>query len=271
MLEQSEKKENLQKNLLEKIGENYNRVLKSLLKERLQLMGEIIPDNISDESVPYLLEEITVKAEKQRLLSDGPKNEFILLQGASGSGKDTIGEQLEKSGIKKIPRDTDRERRPNEVDGKDYYFISSERFSEKMQKGEYIGSPAETYGERRGINKKRINESLNKERFYLGGSARTSLDFFNDEKYSQYKFLSVFLLTPNFEELINRLQKRTAEEISKNSNLQVNSEKQLLIRIQASVDHLEKARKNVDGRPVTDIFVINDQIERAAEKIESLI
>lgn len=49
---------------------------------------------------------------------------IILLVGASGSGKTTIGKQLEKDGIPQLTSFTTRPMRKGEVDGVDYYFVN---------------------------------------------------------------------------------------------------------------------------------------------------
>ena len=66
---------------------------------------------------------------------------LLIFSAPSGAGKTTIVKHL----LKKYPSllsfsvsATTRERRPHEVDGKDYYFISQEAFHEQIAAGNFL-------------------------------------------------------------------------------------------------------------------------------------
>lgn len=53
---------------------------------------------------------------------------ILCILGMSGSGKSTVEKILEKKGYHRVISCTTRPRRENEVDGKDYYFITEDEF-----------------------------------------------------------------------------------------------------------------------------------------------
>lgn len=65
---------------------------------------------------------------------------FIILTGSSGVGKNTVITEIEKrnSNFKLMPTYTTREKRPNEVEGYPFYYLSVDEFQEKIKNGELI-------------------------------------------------------------------------------------------------------------------------------------
>lgn len=65
---------------------------------------------------------------------------FIILTGSSGVGKNTVITEIERRNdhFKLMPTYTTRQKRPNEVEGYPFYFISVDEFQEKIKNGELI-------------------------------------------------------------------------------------------------------------------------------------
>ena len=64
---------------------------------------------------------------------------MIVLSGASASGKTEVAKMLAaKYGITKVITTTTRKIRINEVDGRDYFFVSKERFLEMIKEDRFV-------------------------------------------------------------------------------------------------------------------------------------
>jgi guanylate kinase len=65
---------------------------------------------------------------------------LLLLAGPAGSGKTTLCERLvaELPGIERVVTATTRPRRPGEVDGVHYHFLSEAQFDEAVARGEFL-------------------------------------------------------------------------------------------------------------------------------------
>ena len=69
------------------------------------------------------------------------KNKFIIIAAPSGSGKSSIVNMLLNDNNLKLNFSTSATTRPkrvNEVDGKNYYFFSKEKFKEKIKNNEFV-------------------------------------------------------------------------------------------------------------------------------------
>ncbi len=93
---------------------------------------------------------------------------LYIVSGPSGSGKSTLC----KIAISKIDNlffsisYTTRPRRKNELDGKDYYFVSEEQFKEMIAKGEFV-EWAVVYGNYYGTSKKEIEQKTSNQLLQL--------------------------------------------------------------------------------------------------------
>lgn len=68
------------------------------------------------------------------------KTMFLLLAGPAGVGKSTLCDRLvrEVPGFERVITATTRPPRPNEVDGRDYHFLSEAQFDQKLAAGEFL-------------------------------------------------------------------------------------------------------------------------------------
>ena len=138
-------------------------------------------------------------------------NKIILFCGPSGSGKTTISQYLLKnnSNLCFSVSATTRERRNNEKDGEDYYFISTQDFQKKIANNEFIEWEEVYQGIFYGTLKSEIERiwSMNKSAIFdvdvMGG--------LNIKNQYGDKALAVFVMPPSIEILKDRLIARKSE------------------------------------------------------------
>ena len=136
---------------------------------------------------------------------------LFIFSAPSGSGKTTIVQHLLKQDFKlefSISA-TSRAKRGNEIDGKDYHFLSAEEFRAKINTNEFLEWEEVYEGCFYGTLKsevERIREEGNNVIFdvdVVGGT--------NIKKFYKKEALAIFVQPPSIEELENRLRNRNTD------------------------------------------------------------
>jgi guanylate kinase len=134
---------------------------------------------------------------------------LVVLSGPSGVGKDTVLTGLKKRNplFHFVVTVNTRPKRPDEVDGVDYYFITKERFAEMINQDELL-EHAIVYGDYKGIPKQQVRDAL-----ASGKDVLMRLDVQGAATVRRLvpEAVLIFLTAPSEEELISRLQARKTE------------------------------------------------------------
>jgi guanylate kinase len=134
---------------------------------------------------------------------------IIVLSAPSGAGKSSISRRLLAAcpDIEFSVSHTSRTPRPNEINGKDYHFISREDFQGRIDQGEFV-EWVENYGNFYGTSGKAMHEILGRGKdLLLDVEPRGAKEI--KKKFEDGIF--VFVLPPSLDELLNRLEKRGHE------------------------------------------------------------
>jgi guanylate kinase len=138
-----------------------------------------------------------------------PEPLLIVISGPSGAGKDTVVQRMKERGLPFhfVVTATTRPQRPNEVDGRDYFFVSKEKFARMIDQNELIEF-ALVYGDYKGIPKAQVREAL-----ASGKDVIMRVDVQGAETVRKLApdALLIFITTDNENELVNRLEQRKTE------------------------------------------------------------
>jgi guanylate kinase len=179
---------------------------------------------------------------------------LIVISGPSGVGKDCVVKCMRERGLPFhfVVTATSRPRRPHEVDGVDYIFVSKDEFDCMIEQDQLL-EHATVYGQHKGIPKQQVREALESGldvvmRLDVQG-ARTIRELSEDA-------LLIFLITQNEDELIQRLKQRQTE-----------SPAALKLRL----DMVQQEMQSADD--IFDYCVVNadSQLEAAVDTIVDII
>jgi len=176
---------------------------------------------------------------------------LIIISGPSGAGKTTLIRSL----MDRIPTlafsisATTRPMRKGEMEGVDYFFISTRKFNELIKNNAFI-EWAKVHGNLYGTLKENV-EKLREER------KNVILDI-DEQGASQVRkkkipALLIYILPPSFKELEKRLKARNTE-----------LKKDMSTR-------LEYAKEQILLKGLYDHVIINDDMKRAVIKLRAII
>jgi guanylate kinase len=178
----------------------------------------------------------------------------IVLSAPSGSGKTTIAKHLllqENFNLAFSVSATSRPPRGQEVDGKDYYFLSEEAFKAKIAEGAFIEYEEVYPGMFYGTLKSEL------ERIWaLGKNVVFDIDVvggLNIKKQFPNNTLSIFIKPPSTAALAERLRLRATDSVDKITT------------------RLEKANTEMASANEFDVVVVNDNLETAKSETEEHI
>lgn len=177
----------------------------------------------------------------------------IIFSAPSGAGKSTIvGHLLKKYHFLEFSVSaTSRKPRGEEVDGKHYYFFTTDQFETKIKNGEFVEYEEVYAGSYYGTLKSEVERIWNK-----GNIIIFDIDVkggVNLKRLYGSNAMAIFIQPPSVEELRNRLVGRGTD-----------SEEAIERRVAKATEELTYADK-------FDKIIINDNLEEALKEAEDIV
>lgn len=178
--------------------------------------------------------------------------QIIVISAPSGAGKGTIIKKLLENNSKQrwlSISATSRDKREGEIEGTNYYYLTKEDFKKKIDE-DYFLEYAEYAGNYYGTPREYIKEKINK-----GIDVILEIEIQGAAKIKKLipEALFIFIMPPSLKELVRRLKKRGTETNEK------------------IIKRFNTAYKEVNEVTKYNYVVVNDKIETAVDKIESII
>ena len=187
-------------------------------------------------------------------LKNKNQGKLIVFSAPSGSGKTTIVRHLlkqEELNLEFSISATSRQARGNEIDGKDYYYLSLKEFKNKIKNDEFL-EWEEVYRDNfYGTLKTEVERIWAKGKHVIfdidvSGGLRIKRKFPEET-------LAVFVKPPDLNELVRRLKDRGEE-----------SEEKISMRV-------AKAPAELATAPLFDVIVVNSELDKALENAYNLV
>ena len=179
------------------------------------------------------------------------KGKLLVISGPSGAGKSTVVfKAIEgREDICFSTSVTTRSPRPGEVDGREYFFVDFERFREMVENDELLEHAeyvANRYGTPRAYVEQRMAEGLNVVLDIEVQGAR-------QVRKKMPEAVLIFIAPPSIEELERRLRGRGTDT-------------------EAAIEgRLIRARQEFQEADFYDYLIVNDDVEKAAAKLNAII
>jgi len=176
------------------------------------------------------------------------------LSSPSGAGKTTIAKALldREKNLKMSVSSTTRLKRPTEVDGRDYHFVSENKFKEMIEEGKFLEF-AKVFGNYYGTPRSPIEQAI-----ASGSDVLFDIDWqgtqqLEGDRTTGKDLVSVFILPPDNKELEMRLKIRGQD-----------TDEEVQSRMAKATDEISHYREY-------DYIFVNRQIEESVQLLQMIL
>lgn len=177
---------------------------------------------------------------------------MLVLSSPSGAGKTTVARNLlsSESQLELSISTTTRPKRKSEKEGKDYYFVTEETFTQMVKNKDFL-EYAEVYGYHYGSPKAAIEKRLSQ-----GIDVVFDIDWQGTQQLKEIAMsdlVSIFLLPPTFRDLEKRLLKRGEDTPA------------------TIFSRMQKANSEISHWAEYDYIIINNNLEESVKAVKAIL
>ena len=177
---------------------------------------------------------------------------MLVLSSPSGAGKTTLARRLleSDSDISLSVSVTTRPKRPNEIDGRDYTFVTPEKFAAMVGKDEFF-EHAVVFSHHYGTPKQPVLSALGRGRDVL-----FDIDWQGTQQLKERAredLVSIFVLPPSHDELERRLKSRAQDSDD------------------VVAKRMAEAAAEISHWPEYDYVIVNSDLDRALAQVKSIL
>ncbi len=185
------------------------------------------------------------------LIKNKKRGSLIIISGTTCAGKGTVINELLKRNKNLVLSTsyTSRNIRKGDIENETYYFISREKFEEKISNDDFL-EYAVVHGNYYGTPKKEIEENLSQGRDVI---LEIEVQGAKIVKEKLPETVLIFILAPSMEDVRKRIIARGSE-----------TKEQVITRFKTAYQELNEINKY-------NYVVINDIVENAVKKIEAIL
>ena len=186
-------------------------------------------------------------------MADSGRGILLVVSGPSGVGKGTVisGLMERYPDVELSVSCTTRPRRPGEVDGENYHFVSDGEFEQMRRSGQLLEWAQVHDRHFYGTSRQPVEQAV-----AAGRTLVLEIDYQGAKSVREQlgdQAVLVFIAPPSWQALIERLRKRHTE-----------SE-------QAIAERLASAREEIENMGMYDYVVVNDEVAEAVQQLSGIL